>query len=311
MTDQGLFVAALEPFARGDLDVGVVSLRGAEALVIADQHGFERQRDVDQKHVGNLADVIEHDEWVGRSMLLFAKNGDGRMWLIDGQHRLRAHAEHAKRTNSASAREWIVQVVTGEPREAYARMDAMQKKRPAGIVAAALGLQVPTQLIKTCLSAAAYAIRYQEATTTKTEVLGSSVVLDVPYRDRREYVASRDAAFRKVGECISGLTANDNRVRSALTSARIMPILLETIAKEGSAFDFWRQALTGKTECDAAGYVRDRMLEPAAAGSKNPALVKPFAAARGWNAFLDESKPTRPTKLPKSLSVNGTNLAVR
>ena len=56
---------------------------------------FERQRDLHFQHVANLADMLEHDEWVGMSVLLFASEGRDT-WLIDIQHRRRPHVEFGR-----------------------------------------------------------------------------------------------------------------------------------------------------------------------------------------------------------------------
>ena len=77
MTIQGL-----EPYAKRKLTLGIVTLTAAEAEYICEHMAFERQRDADHKHIGNLTDQMEHDEWVGMSMLLFA-NHRRKLWLID------------------------------------------------------------------------------------------------------------------------------------------------------------------------------------------------------------------------------------
>ena len=307
-------IPALEPFENGEQSLGVVTLEGRDSLVIAEQMAFEHQRDQDFKHIGNLADVLDHGEWVGKSLLLFARDIEGRLWLIDGQHRLRAHAEYARRSNSAAEHEWVVQVVSDiPPEEAYARLDAMQKKRPAAVVARALQLKVPAFLIKTCLSAAAYGIRYRSKADDKTEVAGSKVVIDTPYRDRRDYIHERHSAFEAAGKIMFGLSANDSRVRAAVASARILPICIETIMTSAEkATSFWRGVLSGQDASDAARYVRDRMLEAVPATVKNKPLVKAIAAARGWNAEFSGIKlsAARPGTT-KTLQVQGTDITIR
>ena len=297
-------IPALEPFENGEQSLGVVTLEGRDSLVIAEQMAFEHQRDQDFKHIGNLADVLDHGEWVGKSLLLFARDIEGRLWLIDGQHRLRAHAEYARRSNSAAEHEWVVQVVSDiPPEEAYARLDAMQKKRPAAVVARALQLKVPAFLIKTCLSAAAYGIRYRSKADDKTEVAGSKVVIDTPYRDRRDYIHERHSAFEAAGKIMFGLSANDSRVRAAVASARILPICIETIMTSAEkATSFWRGVLRCLPRFPAVAMtrtIRARFLHLVAPSARPSLLVFPIAPVRSASAVAVSPADVSPL-LPSS-----------
>lgn len=88
-------IPALAPFRKPKAEVRVVELTADDALYICEHMSFERHRNIDIKHVGNLVDELEHDEWIGRSMLLFG-NFRGELTLVNGQHRLMAHAEFGR-----------------------------------------------------------------------------------------------------------------------------------------------------------------------------------------------------------------------
>ena len=281
MTIQGL-----EPYAKRKLTLGIVTLTAAEAEYICEHMAFERQRDADHKHIGNLTDQMEHDEWVGMSMLLFA-NHRRKLWLIDAQHRLRAQVEHGRRTESPVPRKWVVQVVPGDAAAAYARLDTRQKRRPPHVVAEALGLDVPAPLVRSALGAAANVTRYRTEQNQRVTVGGVKVASDQPYRDSIQYCEERKEAFAAFGTALDNLTHNDRRVRKALLTTKVLPICIETIASCGAdAVRFWRSVLSGENAGEAARYVRDKMHEPVRATAKKPGYVRPVAAAQGWNAHV-------------------------
>lgn len=121
-------VEMLAPYARGDLEFGIVSLTGPEAQVVARDLACEDSRELDVEYVGELRDILERDEWVGRDGLVFVAGDHGHLTLIDGRHRLHAHGERERLADGPVRREWLVQVVRGiEPRKAYRRI---QRQNP-------------------------------------------------------------------------------------------------------------------------------------------------------------------------------------
>ena len=277
----------LEPYAKGKLALGVIKLTAGEAKYIFEHMAFERQRDVDFKHVANLTDGLEHDEWVGMSMMLFAYHR-GKLWLIDCQHRLRAQAEHGRRIESDAPRDYIVQVVKEDAAVAYARLDSRQKRRGSNVVAEALGLDVPPALVKPALGMAAYVVRYRTRVNPTMHV-GTRKVnsADLPYRDSVRYVKDRQPEFKAFGETIEGLSAEDRRIRKTLLGVKVLPIVIETIASRGAyAIEFWRSVLTGENTSKGARYVREKIIEPIPHLARKPDYVRAIAAACGWNAHV-------------------------
>ena len=280
-------IQQLEPYTKRKLTFGIIKLTADEAEYIVENMAFERQRDIDHKHVGNLTDEMEHDEWVGMSMMLFAHHRR-RLWLIDCQHRLRAQVEHARRISKPVTRSFIVQVVREDAAVAYARLDSRQKKRGAHVVAEALGLDIPPALLKPALGAAAYAARYLTRVNTTVQVGNRKVYrADQPYRDSIRYVQERHDAFTAFDKTLSDLTDHDKRVRKALLSTKILPICIETIvSRADDALRFWRSVVSGQNAEAPARYVRDRMHAPIPHLAKKPDYVRAIATAAGWNAHV-------------------------
>ena len=301
----------LEPFAKGRMKLGIVELTADEALFICEHMAFERQRFIDKKHLGNLADDMEHDEWVGMSMLMFAHHR-GRLKLIDTQHRLRAQVELGRRLNDPTPRKWIVQAVPKiDAAIAYARLDSHQKKRAGNVVAMALGLDVPPVLRNVALDAAATAARYKTESDPRVQVGQSRIVMDQPYRDSIEYVAQKRDAFWALGEACSVVSSpHDRIVRRALLRRGILPICIETVASQGDdAVRFWRAVLSGENADRAATYVRDNLTQRLVEGPRTTSLMRALTVAKGWNGHVTGTVYRGRAK--KTLAVKKTDLVIR
>ena len=289
-----------------------IELDAAQAHIILNERGFEHQRELDRAHVVNIADSMASGEWVGSSTLTFAPNGGGRLKLVDGQHRLRGFAEYARRTEPSPTMPFTIQVANTIADEAYALLDSMQKKRAASVIGAALQLPVPIALMKNALSAASHALLYsgfdptQEFGENKKKVRGI-----VPFRLRRDYVDARRDAFLILGETIlAKLPANrgNNKVRSAMISPRVMPVILETLAAEsGEATAFWRAVVTNNDPNEVQSVLRDTFVE-GTPPAKNPGAASHKArwAANAWNSRNADSMKVTVSrdKSPQSVTLD-------
>ena len=279
-------IPALEPFTKPKAEVGVAELVAEEALYICENMSFERQRSIDIKHVANLVDELEHDEWIGMSMLLFG-NFRRKLKLVDGQHRLMAHAEFGRRSGAPVPRKYVIQVVGGDAAFAYSRLDSRQKKRPSHVAAHALNLDVPAILAKSAIDAADAAIRYRTGSAKRVEVGNTRTPMDRPYRDTVQYVNDHRDAFHTLGTAFDNLTPHDSRVRNALLRKSVLPICIETVAAVGDkAVRFWRAVLCGENADKAARYVRDKMHQPLTYHAHKAARERALTAAVGWNAHV-------------------------
>ena len=215
------------------------------ARLILTERNFENQRDMDPVHVANIADVMQSGEWIGKSMLTFARNGDGILRQVDGQHRLRGFLEYARRSEDTPTMDFTIQVIDEDMREAYAQLDSLAKKRASNVIGAALQLPVPGVLLKNALSAASWALRYT-AYSRETELeIGERIVKKttmVPYRECRRYIGERRDAFQRLGEeVLAGMKTKDSVVKTVLRSPRVMPVCIETLHLGGEeAAEFWQ-----------------------------------------------------------------------
>lgn len=73
---------------------GVVMLAPGIAQRIIDELNFPRQRPIDKTRVASRLLLIRSGHWSSAFPITFARLPDGTLWLIDGQHRLKAIAEH-------------------------------------------------------------------------------------------------------------------------------------------------------------------------------------------------------------------------
>ena len=303
-----MIIAALEAFAKAKSDFAVITLTAEDALHICRHMSFKRQRNIDIKHVANLTDDLEHEEWIGMSMLLFG-TFRRKLKLLDGQHRLMSHAEHGRRCEAPVPRKYVVQRVHGDAAFAYSRLDSRQKKRPSHVAAHALDLNVPAVLAPSAIDAAAAATRYRAQAPRKVDIGDSRTIIDQPYRDSLAYIDSRLDAFNALGPAFENLTPYDRRVRNALLSKGVLPICVETVISTGEkAVRFWRAVLCGENADKATRYIRERMLLPLRHHhSRKTGHERAFTAAIGWNAHITGaiSKPRG-----KTLALKETDLII-
>lgn len=287
-----------------------IQLTGEEAQLILDERGFENQRVRDINHVLDLQTMMDNGDWKGETLLTFAKNGDGRIHLVDGQHRLAAFVEHARKQDDDTTMGFLINVVDDVPFEVYAHLDAMQKKRPAAVVAEALGLSVHRDLLKVCLSAAAYAMRYS-GFTLKRKIGERNASGNVPYRNRRQYLEMRKSALERAGKLLDLQGGGDaaRAIKKYLTQSRVLPVVLETLnAESDEGFDFWTGVIVATDNSSAVqGNLQTCLMQ--GFGKVHPASVS-FRArmcASAWNNRNGTFKVSRAEK-PDGVTIKGAKI---
>ena len=179
----------LEPFTGETCkDDGIIKTDRIEATHIYKHMGFEDQRALDAKHVATLVDLMNNGEFLGRSQISMASNGDGGLHLVDGQHRLAAFAD-----SDLDSMEWSLRVIRdNRPDAAYAYLDATTKKRPGTVVGDALGFKdCPSQSI----TAAGFSLEYQ---IPKGYRLPFGNTKTVPLRDKIKYVREHRGELARI-----------------------------------------------------------------------------------------------------------------
>ena len=218
------------------------------AKLLADEVVYEHQRSLDTKHVADLADVMKQGEWLPEAAtLMFAVNGDGRLRLVDGQHRLNAYSK-AMEDESVEPFEWAMQVVIGDASTVYGRLDALAKKRTASVVAHTVGLHEGMQsLVGVCFSAANFGMIYLNggaSAYTYQRIPGAKPQpMTTPYRDREKWVKDRLSEFLTAAGLMQKVPAVYRPARTVLKNARVLPLMIETLRHDSEAEARWRSLL--------------------------------------------------------------------
>lgn len=306
---------------------GVVELTAKDAARIVEHMGFEHQRSADNTHIANLKNYMEDGEWIEPSNIVFSTNGDGRLRLVDGQHRLRAFIEYAtdcdlRASDSADPTmfKWAVTVTDANPANAYAALDSVGRNRSSAVIGEALGLAVPDTLMGAALPSARKALAYMGVENpakvhgVKDGVRDESKVKQVhaliPMSAVRDYLASRGAAYTAMGRAVAEIVGRDQRaVAAKLKQVRQLPVCIETIHAFGDeAEEYWSAVIKGSTRDERwhnIAEVRGLLLaghpKPKAPGSVS---YRARMCARGWMMRAEEKKVDQP-KIRKDVELEG------
>ena len=314
----------LYAFQEADKRSGNVTLTGETAGAIVEGMGFERQRHADLSHIANLKEQMDAGDWFPPSTLTFAINGDGRLWLVDGQHRLRAFVEHARVRDMAAgsdaeptAMPWHVEVVEGSPAEVYAALDSVARNRSGAVIGEALALPVPPRLLRVAISAAAKALAYSglQARETFPALPGKKggpreVRKRMPIRMSRGYIDSRKAAYAAMGEVMAAAGPKGERdIAGHLARARVLPVCLETLhAAPEEADAFWRAIVTGQDTNGRWPVVQELRVALAEGDTRKTYGAVSFRArmcAAAWNARNGGVFNVTRTAQPTAVEVRG------
>ena len=316
----------LYPFQEEDRRSGNVTLTRETAFAIVEDMGFERQRHADLSHVANLKEQMDAGDWFPPSTLTFAINGDGRLWLVDGQHRLRAFVEHARARDMAAgddaeptAMAWHVEVVDGSPAEAYAALDSVARNRSGAVIGEALALPVPPRLLRVAISAAAKALAYSGLKAEETfpappgRKTPKVVRKRMPIRLSRDYINSRKAAYAAMGEVLADAGPKGERdVAGHLARARVLPVCLETLhAVPEEADAFWRAIVTGQDTDGRWPVVQELRMALAEGDTRKTYGAVSFRArmcAAAWNARAGGAFIVTRTAQPAAVEVQGAEI---
>ena len=290
-----------------------VDVTDAMADEILRKANFENNRLADNGHIDELADMMVNGQWVGRTKLTIAMDGDGVPYLVDGQHRLRAFRAAALRGMEDPMPATLELITDFAPKEAYALLDSAQKKRSPAVIAVALELPVSNvPLLRASLSAGKWALKYAGMTVTRPLSVfdedGSP--REIEMKDRvsfrgaaREYVMDRRKEFATLGAIMDAAKPRDRRICAILRGARVLPVVLETLAAAPSRAErLWGGVVDGVGVGELATSTREKLLERAPEQTSRAVSEKARFAAVAWNTVLrkgfDEEPKFRRSKVP-------------
>ena len=140
----------LGPIIDGKQTDVVVALSADDvAFLQSEPVRYERQRDLDERHVADLADVMTAEEWLSQAnRLIFAPNGSDAPRLVDGQHRLAGYAKYLRDGGDPLKYTWSLGYINEDANTVYGRLDALGKKRPHSVVARTMGLPDSMKLLR-------------------------------------------------------------------------------------------------------------------------------------------------------------------
>lgn len=319
----------LYPFQEEGKTEGIVTLTGAEADIIANEMGFEKQRVADHAHIANLMTYMQDGNWISPSLLTFARNGDEKLWLVDGQHRLRAFEEYAYRIDQEAGENaepmtmrFQVVVTDAHPQEAYAALDSVARTRNSGVIGEALQLNVPPRLLPAALPAAGKALLYAGVDVSESIATlkqgkhrkAKAVTKRVPIRLCRDYITNRVDAFAAMGRVLDSAVGEERKkVAKYLVQARVLPVCLETLhAEPAEAEAFWTAIVTGDPhpeglwEWQVIGDLRIALVEGDERSKQSArASYRARTCANAWNARSQGHFKTTRTGTPEDVPVHG------
>ena len=282
-----------------------IDIDDAMADEILRKANFENNRLADNSHIDDLADMMVNGQWVGRTKLTIAMDGDGVPHLVDGQHRLRAFRAAVLRGMEDPMPVTLELITDFAPKEAYALLDSAQKKRPPAVIAVALELPVTNvHLLRACLSAGKWALKYADMTVTRT--LGvydqDGSAREIEMKDRvsfrgaaREYVMDRQKEFAALGAIMDAAKPRDRRICAILRGARVLPVVLETLAASPPlANKLWSDVVHGVGVGELATSTREKLLERAPERTPRAVSEKARFAAVAWNTVRDKGFDEEP-----------------
>ena len=200
---------------------------------------YERQRTVNPAHVGMLADMMLHKEFLPLRLLTFCIDDVGQLALVDGQHRLEAAL------TSGWIGRWLVCCIRGDEfpaDKAYTLLDTSQKERSAAVISKSIGYD---QLYASLQTAVVPASRYQCQWSTEYE---NPLMCKIPpTRDCIDRGNSMIAAYEKLDKIIFHPDTR-NLTKNRLTKALVVAVITETIHTTGAeAEKFWTLVATNGT----------------------------------------------------------------
>ena len=151
--------ALRERLAAGDGSLFPLSLDPSDANELVNMAAYSGQRSLSRSLVAELGALMRAGRRVPFSLLTLAYH-QGRLFLLDGQHRLQALASIG---GDAPRLDWAVRVFREPPDRIYALLDTVARVRPAAVRMAAMGVDLERRMLGVCNAAAAFMLQHHAA----------------------------------------------------------------------------------------------------------------------------------------------------
>lgn len=262
---------------------GFQTLTPSDAAAILENCSYDRQRKIDTMHSETLREMMQRGAWLEKSQIDFGRMSDGKIWLVNGHHRLTAQ------TRSGRSLLWAIAVhdckTVDDLRTLYYRYDTNVRKRTSENILQGVDFSGQHGLSKQMARAlfdAAPIIASGMTVGTRNPTLETALARRLT--DERIAIAERFVAEASIYEkCIDAAPAN---LKRKLLLPTIAAVALVTIRHEAEiAAEFW----SGLAENDGlrrgdsrATLIQDLLARNGKSGSAHQFLV---AAAKAWNAY--------------------------
>jgi len=263
----------------GEMTLSVAAMR----RILVDAH-YNGQRKLERQHVAHLTHIMTHDGWRDGSQLAFAK-WRGRVYLVDGRHRLSAGvAANAPRTFQV----YIEDVDSEDEIGAlYRTYNVNDRQRSLKDVLRSGNIAEKNDLSPTMASAAYRAVGIIENDMRHPHYLTDAIAA----RDVDTRLAAAEAWWPHAKTYETLTKGAPRHLKSALMNAGLMAVALLTVKHQpAKAAEFWGDiAKDDRLRKGDARHTLSRALSTRAfnSGSARDALLVPATA---WNAFFGGRK---------------------
>ena len=250
-----------------------LDLTPQEAGEIAYRAQYPGQRPVSAVALANLRALMERGRWAPLELLSIATDGENRLFLVDGQHRLKAQAGLRDPKHSIS---WAVRYLEGTPSDVYAELDTVARARPHAVRLAAMGVTLGDRMLGLASPAAAFLL--QHASNRATDA--GTILLT----ERDDFVLANVDTFRLVDELIPQI--NDDYAHG-LYNPPVVALFFATLQLAGQeASKFWVNVFHAQNQ----GWQKVRNKVLLGRPDKAPTTFFSRLLAIAWNAARSGEK---------------------
>lgn len=262
---------------------GFQTLTPSDAAAVLENCSYDRQRKIDTMHSETLREMMQRGAWLEKSQLDFGRMPDGKIWLVNGHHRLTAQSR------SGRSLLWAIAVhdckTVDELRTLYYRYDTNVRKRTSENILQGVDFAGQHGLSKQMARAlfdAAPIIESGMSVGTRSPSLETALVRRLT--DQRMATAERFVAEASIYQaCVDPAPVS---IKRKLLLPTITAVALVTIRHEPEiAAEFWSGVAEndGLRRGDArATFIQDLTARNGKSGSAQQFLV---VAAKAWNAY--------------------------
>jgi len=288
---------------------GFVTFTPAQASLIMDKCLYKKQRRIDRLHAMTLRELMARGQWAAKDKIDFARMPDGKLFLINGNHRMTAQG------GSHINIEWTVVVhdcaTMADVQALYYRFDTNVRKRSDQNIMDGIGFAEMMGVSKTTATALfkAVPIIANNLRVGNTQMNDAGLIARRLIDERITLAESFTPAAKAFEECQINAP---KQIKQKLRTGSFMAVALVTFYHQPENAKLFWQGL-----CDNDGLRRGDpratlLLDMSARKGNDGSLQQNvIAIAKAWNAFT-EGRQLKIIKVvaAHTVPVNGTPYTV-